>query len=124
MKDNATSALKITYYSACLGNGASIATNKCDGLKVGDVVSFEAEIVVTSCPKDPKDWEQTFQIYPVGINESLIVDLTMLCSCPCEHPGHPAYEEHSPKCKEHGTSKCGVCECDDKYFGKNCECSL
>lgn len=124
MKDNATSAVKVTYYSSCLSNGAPVATNKCDGLKVGDVVSFTAEIVVTSCPQNPADWLQTFQIYPVGINESLIVDLEMLCSCPCEHFGHPSFELNSPKCKGHGTYKCGICECDEFHFGRNCECSI
>ena len=71
-----------------------VQTNKCDGLKVGDIVKFEAEVEVTSCPTDPEKWKQTFKIYPVGINESLIVDLEMLCSCPCERRGHPvSYEQ-------------------------------
>lgn len=89
MKDNSTSAISIKYHSNCLGKGAQEPTNKCDGLKVGDVVKFTAEIMVTSCPLDPRDWHQTIQIYPVGINESLIVDLVMLCDCPCERRGHP-----------------------------------
>lgn len=124
MKDNATSAVKVTYYSACLGKGAPIATTKCDDLNFGDVVSFTAEIVVTSCPQNPKDWFQTFQIYPVGINESLIVDLEMLCSCPCEQLGHTSFELQSKRCKGHGTYKCGICECDEFHFGRNCECSM
>lgn len=32
-----------------------------------------------------------FMIYPVGINESLVVDLEMLCSCPCELPGNEVH---------------------------------
>lgn len=124
MRDNATNAIKITYYSACKGNGAAVATSKCEGLKVGDIVSFTAEIVVTSCPQNPKDWFQTFKIYPVGINESLIVDLEMLCNCGCEKPGHPQYEINSPKCNGHGTYKCGICDCDDSHFGRKCECSM
>lgn len=124
MKDTASNAIKVTYYSSCLGGGAQIATSKCDELRVGDVVSFSAEIVVTECPQNPKDWLQTFQIYPVGINESLTVDLEMLCGCPCEQQGHPQFELFSPKCKGHGTYKCGICECDDSHFGRNCECSM
>lgn len=123
MKDNATSALKITYYSSCKGNGPLLQTSKCDDLRVGDIVSFTAKIVVTSCPQNPSDWLQTFQIYPVGINESLIIDLEMLCDCGCEHPPHPLYERPSPKCNGHGTYKCGYCECDNSYFGQKCECS-
>ncbi|XP_055388340.1 integrin beta-PS isoform X2 [Condylostylus longicornis] len=123
MKDNATGSIKIKYYSACLDNSKPTETNKCDKLKVGDIVSFTAEIVVTSCPENPAEWHQTFQIYPVGINESLIVDLEMLCSCDCERQGHKMFELKSPKCNSQGTYKCGVCECYDKYYGRRCECS-
>lgn len=123
MKDNATSAIKVTYRSACLGNGPESITNKCDKVKVGDVVTFSAEIVVTQCPADPKDWFQTFQIYPVGINESLIVDLEMLCGCDCERRGHQLYKESAPECNGHGTYKCGICECEGSHFGHKCECS-
>lgn len=122
MKDTASGEVKITYYSACLGNGPAIQTNKCGGLKQGQTVKFEAEIVVTKCPEDPKDWQQTLQIYPVGVNESLTIDLTMLCGCPCE-TGGPMFERKSQKCQGHGDLKCGICECDNQFFGRKCECS-
>ncbi|XP_069683530.1 integrin beta-PS isoform X2 [Periplaneta americana] len=123
MKDNATSdSVKVTYYSACKGGGPAVQTNKCDGLKVGDVVNFEAEVEVTNCPSDPEKWKQIFKIYPVGINESLIVDLEMLCSCPCEKRGDAWYKERAEECSYHGTLKCGICECDSTHFGRACEC--
>jgi len=121
MKDSAAGSVKVTYWSKCLGQNR-IQTNKCDGLKVGDVVAFEAEIVVTSCPTDPKDRKQTFQIYPVGVGEALTVDLEMLCSCDCEFGG-PTFEPQSPRCKGQGTLSCGICECREGYFGRSCECS-
>ena len=46
MKDNATGMVKVTYYSSCLGDGPMVQTNKCDGLKVGTLVSFTAKIEV------------------------------------------------------------------------------
>lgn len=46
MKDTATGAVKVSYYSSCLGNGPMVQTNKCDGLKVGTVVNFTARIEV------------------------------------------------------------------------------
>ncbi|XP_055305267.1 integrin beta-PS isoform X2 [Sitodiplosis mosellana] len=122
MKDTASNAIKVTYYSSCLGGGAPVATSKCDGLRVGDVVSFQAEIVVTECPQDESQWKQTFNIYPVGINESLTVDLEMLCGCPCEKEKNEVYNRD--KCKGHGQYKCGICECDSNHFGRNCECSI
>jgi len=123
MKDNATTdAVRVTYYSACKGSGPAVQTNKCDGLKVGDVVKFEAEVEVTNCPSDPKKWKQIFKIYPVGINESLIVDLEMLCSCPCEEEGDPLFIRRAKQCSGFGTYKCGICECDKTHFGRTCEC--
>ena len=41
-----------------------------------------------SCPEDPREWRQIFEISPVGINESVLVDLEMMCQCDCEKPGN------------------------------------
>jgi len=123
MKDNATGNVKVTYFSSCVGEGPPRQTNKCSDLKVGSKVMFTAKIEVLKCPKDPRDWKQHFQIYPVGINESVIVDLEMICQCNCEQPGNIGYEEHSPQCSSEGTYKCGICQCPADHFGRNCECS-
>ncbi|XP_050434816.1 integrin beta-PS isoform X2 [Adelges cooleyi] len=123
MRDTASSAVKVTYYSSCLDKSGQLKqTNKCDGLKVGTVVKFQAEIEVTACPPNRKHWHQTFQIYPVGINESLTVNVEMQCDCPCENPGNFGYVEKSFECHGAGTLKCGVCECDPFHFGRTCEC--
>ncbi|KAK0178527.1 hypothetical protein PV327_007409 [Microctonus hyperodae] len=122
MKDTASSAIKIRYLSSCLNEGPPVETSKCDGLKVGTKVEFIAEIEVTSCPDNRSEWKQKFDIYPVGINETLTVNLEMLCDCECEHDGS-MYEPNSPECNGVGTLKCGVCECYDGFFGKRCECS-
>ncbi|XP_037042431.1 integrin beta-PS-like [Bradysia coprophila] len=82
MQDTASSAVGVKYYSSCLRYSHPIESSTCDGLTAGDVVNFQAAVIVTECPSDPKDWFQTFQIYPVGINESLTVDLEMRCGCP------------------------------------------
>lgn len=122
LKDNSTGMVKVTYYSSCLGDGPMVETNKCDGLKVGTLVSFTAKIELTGCPENRKDWKQRFQIYPVGINESLIVDLEMLVDCDCERPGNPAYKEKAEQCNYKGDLQCGVCQCGDAYSGQKCEC--
>lgn len=67
MKDTASSAVKVKYFSSCLGIGSTpVETSKCDGLKVGTKVEFTAEIIVTSCPANRSEWKQKFDIYPVG----------------------------------------------------------
>lgn len=120
MKDNAGSDVQVTYYSSCLG-GPKQKTSMCKGLKVGNNVTFEANIEILSCPKDRSKWNQTFQIYPVGINEALTVHLEMICECDCEKPWEE--ERKSPKCSDgNGTYECGICSCDDNRYGKLCEC--
>ncbi|XP_045785292.1 integrin beta-PS [Maniola jurtina] len=124
MKDTSSDALQISYYSSCLGSKDNVVqTNKCDGLKVSDVVEFTAEITLKECPKDPSKWKQSFTIYPVGVSESLNVEVEMLCDCPCEHPGHHAYDDRLEVCSGQGISACGVCVCKPGRFGKSCECS-
>ncbi|KAH8420291.1 hypothetical protein KR009_008821 [Drosophila setifemur] len=124
MKDNATGDVKITYFSSCLNGGPELQTSRCDNLTVGQQVSFTAQIQVLKCPENRRDWTQFIQIYPVGINESMLIQLEMLCECPCELPGSIGYEVKSPHCNSTGTFMCGICECDDHHFGNTCECDV
>ena len=94
MKDNSTEYVKVTYFSNCVGDGPLRQTNRCSGLRLGQRVKFTAKIEVVKCPKDPREWHQVFQIYPVGINEAVLVDLTMMCQCECEKPGNPVSIEN------------------------------
>ncbi|XP_045106617.1 integrin beta-PS-like isoform X2 [Portunus trituberculatus] len=121
LKDNATSPVIIKYYSKCKGITEK-ETSECKGLFVGDQVEFRAEITVDKCPEDPSEWNQVIGIYPVGLRESLIIDLEMICNCPCERPGDEGYEVASDECSGHGTYQCGVCDCDKGYLGSRCEC--
>ncbi|KAK8383508.1 hypothetical protein O3P69_015754 [Scylla paramamosain] len=121
LKDNATSPVIIKYFSKCKGTTEK-ATSECKGLRVGDQVEFRAEITVDKCPEDPSEWNQVIGIYPVGLRESLIIDLEMICDCPCERPGDEGYEVASDECSGHGTYQCGVCDCDKGYLGSRCEC--
>lgn len=121
LKDNATSNIQMTYHSACNSpDGKLRNTNVCKGLKAGSTISFDVDIEVKSCPKRASDLNQTIQIYPVGLNESLIIDLEIICECDCEKPWNIV--EHSPKCNGFGTLSCGVCLCDPMRYGPNCEC--
>lgn len=65
---------------------------------------------------------KTFQ---VGINESLTVNLEMLCDCECERSDSTdkGFQPNSDICVNHGDLTCGICSCNEGYFGKNCECN-
>lgn len=53
------------------------------------MIKFKINIEATSCPEDRNQWKQSIRIYPVGVgvNESLIIDLELICGCDCENPG-------------------------------------
>ena len=44
------------------------------------------------------------------------IDLEYMCECNCEAV------PKSPKCNQRGTYKCGICECEEGYFGQICQC--
>nr|ACY82398.1 integrin [Penaeus vannamei] len=121
LKDNATAPVNTRYFSKCK-DGTEKETSVCQGLKVGDQVEFRIEVTVEKCPEKREDWRQLIGIYPVGLRENLTIDLTMLCDCQCERPGDPGYIIGAEQCNYHGTYQCGVCKCDDGFFGSNCEC--
>ncbi|XP_071541233.1 integrin beta-PS isoform X2 [Panulirus ornatus] len=123
LKDNATAPVTIRYFSKCMG-GTEKETSVCQGLRVGDEVEFRAEVTVEECPKDRNKWRQLISIYPVGLRESLTIDLEMVCDCPCERPGNEGYIVKAEECSFHGTYQCGVCECDPNFLGNNCECGV
>ncbi|CAL4140762.1 unnamed protein product, partial [Meganyctiphanes norvegica] len=121
LKDNATKPISIRYFSKCKGL-VEKETSECKGLRVGDTVDFRLEVTVGKCPANPSEWNQIIGIYPVGLRESLIIDLEMLCDCKCEREGDPGYVAGADECNGQGTFMCGVCSCDEGFFGRNCEC--
>ncbi len=58
----------------------------CKGLGIGQNVTFEVSIEVTECPVNREEWSKDLKIYPVGLTESLIVHLDLICECDCEQP--------------------------------------
>ncbi|KAK1136188.1 hypothetical protein K0M31_000753 [Melipona bicolor] len=123
MTDNAPKTVDVKYYSRCLEkNGELKERQKCGGLRVGNVVEFEVTLQASECPTNPNEWQTSMQIKPRGINESLTIELSIICDCPCERPGHPGYVAASDNCRGNGTLVCGVCSCNENFYGKQCEC--
>lgn len=124
MKDDANDFVTIKYFTKCLGGSISTETNKCNDLKVGEPIEFQVEITAVSCPEYPAERNQLVKIYPVGIDEALVLDVELLCNCDCEKPNDPNHEVNSPKCNKHGTFTCGICECNKDFYGRKCGCTL
>ncbi|KAF5292608.1 hypothetical protein FQA39_LY13941 [Lamprigera yunnana] len=124
LKDNSSSMVEIKYYTKCgRPGGIENNTNACGGFKVGEVIDFRLEVFLKECPEDRSNWNQTIHVYPIGLSESVYIDLEMLCSCPCEQPGDSGYKLFAKECNGVGTLKCGKCECDSLHEGTHCQCS-
>nr|XP_031846906.1 integrin beta-PS-like isoform X2 [Nomia melanderi] len=121
--DDAPRTVDVKYFSRCLTNATELQERReCGGLRAGNVVHFDVLLKAVECPANSSEWQQTVQIKPSGINESLTIDLSIICGCPCDQPGHPGYQPGSEDCRGKGTTVCGVCVCDDGFYGKFCEC--
>ncbi|XP_020286322.1 integrin beta-PS-like [Pseudomyrmex gracilis] len=121
--DTAPKMIDIKYFSRCLNKtGEMLERQECGGIRVDNVIEFEIALKMTECPADRTEWSQIIEIKPRGINESLIIDLELMCDCSCERPGHSGYQENAAECKGNGKSACGVCFCNSGFYGKQCEC--
>ncbi|KAK6165600.1 hypothetical protein SNE40_022499 [Patella caerulea] len=110
----------VQLYSDC-NRGTRQKTTKCDGLSIGKEVAFDVEILATECPKNREDWNKTITIQADGMPDSLTINFQIECECGCEKSGQG--ESDSSKCNYVGTYQCGICSCNEGYYGDICECS-
>ncbi|KAM8934441.1 integrin beta-6 [Pelodytes ibericus] len=111
-----TDGLNFHFTALCNNQTAVSNSKKCQQIRVGDIVSFNVTINSTSC----KTQSQRLVIKPVGLRDSLEIDIQSECDCPCQ----AAAEDRSPECSQgHGALECGVCVCSAGFMGPQCECS-
>ncbi|GFO07717.1 integrin beta, partial [Plakobranchus ocellatus] len=112
--------ITVEFFSRCFGTEEK-KRSECQNLRIGQTVSFEAEVTVTACPTDRKHWRREFAIKPVGFQEKLTLELDLICECDCEKPENE--DANSDRCwYGNGTFECGKCTCDPGRYGKYCEC--
>ena len=59
-------------------------TAECDKLSPGDQAKFEVELHATSCDNINGVVEETLEVYPTGLTESLQITAQIDCSCQCD----------------------------------------
>ncbi|XP_035705525.1 integrin beta-PS isoform X2 [Folsomia candida] len=123
MSDNfAKQYINVSYYSDCIENDGRY-TDVCNELPVDKPVKFRVKIELLQCPTNKDDWTQISKIYREGrFQDGLIVDLQMMCDCPCSYNSNE-WVENSPNCGGKGTEKCGLCSCYPPFFGEFCQCN-
>ncbi|KAJ8971763.1 hypothetical protein NQ317_004693, partial [Molorchus minor] len=117
LTSNATNEVDVKFSSSSCQNPKP---NGCSDVHVGQIVNFTATIQPRECSSSSTT--KYISIKPEALNESLIVEVEILCECPCSSPSDPTYSPKSSECNKNGDMECGICKCDSGRFGKNCEC--
>uniref|UniRef100_A0A1I7ZCY2 Integrin_B_tail domain-containing protein n=1 Tax=Steinernema glaseri TaxID=37863 RepID=A0A1I7ZCY2_9BILA len=107
--------------SACtvLPHGATyLDTNVCDNIKVGNEITFEVTLENTHCV-DQRNFQ--IKIGPSGLDETLLVDVEVICDCDCEKEENII--RNAAVCEGGlGDLVCGICRCPPGRIGPFCEC--
>ncbi|NWW70641.1 ITB2 protein, partial [Climacteris rufus] len=110
---NLPDTLDVKYDSKCNNGKDSMdeARGQCDNVKINDEVTFSVKVTAKACIPNT-----SFTIRPLGFTDTLTVHVASNCDCQCKDKPDPT------ACSGQGIIKCGICNCNSRYTGKNCEC--
>ncbi|XP_074523046.1 integrin beta-6 [Halichoeres trimaculatus] len=111
-----TEELQMSFTAICPNGTIHPGVKHCSKIKPGETVVFNVSVELPECIPGVRH----FSLKPVGLQDSLDVELESLCSCDCQHPP----EANSSQCIEgQGAFQCGVCVCQPGFMGAECECN-
>ncbi|KAJ8024438.1 Integrin beta-6 [Holothuria leucospilota] len=115
---NAPQNLDVKFTAYCGDGVTNEIPPSCSNIMLGREVSFDIDITASSC-FDGASNQTSFDIYPIGLDERLTVNVEVHCSCPCE-----SFQDfNSSFCTNgNGTLVCGVCACNQGHYGEYCQC--
>ncbi|CAH0556907.1 unnamed protein product [Brassicogethes aeneus] len=82
-----------------------------------EVIEFTATIKAAECINN-----KNILIKPDGMEDNIMINLNVICSCDCEKYPDPDFVENSNICSNNGNMECGACNCKAGFYGNNCEC--
>ncbi|XP_061923701.1 integrin beta-2 [Entelurus aequoreus] len=114
--DNLPENVRVVYTPRCKDTRQE-GDNKgvCDNVLVGQQISFDVTVTADACINN-----KSFSIRPLGIKDTLTVELSTNCECQCNNPS----ESEHPHCGGKGRVSCGICSCSQGFVGQFCECSI
>ncbi|XP_047436583.1 integrin beta-6 [Mugil cephalus] len=111
-----TEELQMSFTTICPNGSVLPDVKHCSNIKPGETVVFNVSVELPGCFSGVRH----FSLKPVGLQDSLEVELESLCECDCPQPPHT----NSSQCTEdQGTFQCGVCVCQPGFLGAQCECN-
>ncbi|XP_048754285.1 integrin beta-1-B-like isoform X2 [Ostrea edulis] len=110
----------VKFKSRCKGSVLE-ATNKCENLSIGESVKFNVTLEVKNCPPKGEE-DKILKIKPVGLYDTLTIKLRIKCECDCESEKEREDNKNHVNCNYNGTFVCGMCVCNEPFFGEKCDC--
>ncbi|XP_068161943.1 integrin beta-6 isoform X1 [Antennarius striatus] len=111
-----TEELQMSFTAICPNGTVLPDLKRCSNIKPGETVVFNVSMALSECLSGIRH----FSFKPVGLQDSLEVELESLCSCDCRQPP----DANNSRCTEdQGALRCGVCVCQPGFLGAECECS-
>ncbi|CAF99789.1 unnamed protein product, partial [Tetraodon nigroviridis] len=112
-----TEELQMSFTATCPNGIVLPDLKRCSNVKPGEMVVFNVSVALPGCLSGLRH----FSLKPVGLQDTLEVELESLCSCDCPSPP----EANSSQCVEgKGAFHCGVCVCqpgfEDSAFSTDC----
>lgn len=116
-QDNAPSYIKVEYKNTCGGKDKNLwDTGKCDNIEIGQEYNFDITVTLLNYPEDGTK-NLKIKIDEANI-DSEALDIDIEIDYPCTDCMHQPGEEQSALCNRKGEWKCGSCDCNNKYVGK------
>ncbi|XP_008402680.1 integrin beta-6 [Poecilia reticulata] len=110
-----TEELQMSFTTICPNGTAFPNLKRCSNIKPGETVVFNVSVALSGCLSRAR----RFSLKPVGLQDSLEVELESLCSCVC----HRLPTANNQCTEGQGTYHCGVCVCQPGFLGAQCECN-
>uniref|UniRef100_A0A669C9H0 Integrin beta n=1 Tax=Oreochromis niloticus TaxID=8128 RepID=A0A669C9H0_ORENI len=112
-----TKELHMSFTTICPNGTILPDLKRCSNIKPGETVSlFNVSVELLGCLSGVRH----FSLRPVGLQDSLEIEVQSLCSCDCRQPP----KSDSSQCTEgQGVFQCGVCVCQPGFLGAQCECN-
>ncbi|XP_072937301.1 integrin beta-6-like [Epargyreus clarus] len=110
-------AVTITIVNTTQTNNSVVEAYTICKRKVDCVTTVEARLGNFCLPTGGVSESFTVEVNIEGIPETVTIDYVAACACPCSEK----VEVNSSFCNGRGNFSCGVCTCQDKWSGKNCD---
>lgn len=117
-EDNAPDYIKVEYFTTCGGKYEKPRpTSKCDNIEIGNEYIYDIRVTLLRYPEEDEPKKLQIKIEEASIDsEGMEIDIEI--DYPCTGCLAEAAEQSSALCSRKGHFRCGSCNCDKGFTGK------